>query len=248
MSLTKFEHSPQSSSFQTTPRTPSTDDSGDVDQFLSPSITSDSEETPPPSSPTTTHVNSDSLLSFDHNDSVFGDDPLLNESPFAWNEPGVFNVMTMFAVFLCFGLFLPAIGNSTYPVFTVTEDACVKITNELPPEVSFFKSNKHPTSRSLLNVGDQPLTSNPDSFNSSFTCPNAPLSVEDVLLDETNVKSSESRSYYSPYNRDKITNPPSSTSYRSSYTTYNTANASYDKETFSGVYIPPVRVRLLVES
>jgi len=238
LSLTQCEH--PSTDFQTNvpPRSPSTDDSADVDHFFSASVTSDSEETP--SSPT--NVN-DNLVSFD-NDPTFVDDALLNDSPFAWNEPSIFNVVTMFAVFLCFGLFFPTISNTTYPVLP-EEVIYSKSSNEIPAEVSFFKSKKHLTSRSLLDVGDQPETPT-DSFNSSFTCPYVPLSMEDVLLDETNVKSSVPKSYSLQNDEKMIKHDPSTASYRSSYPIY-AANASYEKETFVGVSIPYVRV-LLVES
>jgi len=237
LSLAQCENPDSSSSTNTTPRTPSTDDTGDIDHFLSVSVTSDSEETPS-SPPPTVNVH-DNIMSFD-NDQAFVDDALLNDSPFAWNEPSVFNVLTMFAVFLCFGLFLPSFGNSTYPIFS---HDVVYSTNELHAEVQFFKMNKQPT-RTLLNVDDQPLPST-ELFNSSFTCPSAPLSVLDVLLDETNAKSSVPKSY-SLYNYDKTTNHPSSTSYRSNHPLSSPPNASYEKETFVGVSIAPVRI--LVES
>jgi len=228
LSLTQCENPDPSFAFQTnaSPRTPSTDDSGDIDHFLSVGVPSDSEEIP--SSPPPVNAN-DNISSFD-NDPVFVDDALLNDSPFAWNEPSIFNVVTMFTVFLCFGLFLPSFGNTTYPVFQQQDVVYSKITQF-----------KQPT-RTLLNVDDQSVPST-DLFNSSFTCPSAPLSMEDVLLDETNVKSSVSKSYSTLYNEDKTANHPSSTSYQSNYSP---PNASYEKETFVGVSIAPVRI--LVES
>jgi len=231
--LTQFDQPIQSIPYTDaqvqTPRTPSTDESADVDQFLS-SVTSDSEEISVPPSPPTT-------INMLNEDPVFGEDSLLNDSPFAWHEPNMFNMVTLFSLFLCFGLFFPfhGIGNTTYP-------------NTIPeyrPETSFISKFDNRLGRSLLDnagSGDQPVTA--DLFNSSFTCPVPALSMEDVFLDEMKVSASESPTdslYYQKTTNSGSYQPRDSRWNRNIYP----ANDSYEEvphSSFVGISIPSTRV------
>jgi len=206
VTLTQYEHSapqlPESpSETSTPPPTPSSStEEEDVDHFLAIGI-SDSEETSSPSSPP---VESDRMSLFD-DDTVFGEElndsfstdsfstPSFSTPSFSnWSEPVFGNMLTMFAVFLCFALFVPNIdNNNTYPL-TYPEPAQISksVVNE-PLATSFSKNNPN-TGRELFSVdGEHEPSDLVDSgeFNSSFTCP-APLSMDDVLLDEMDFKSS----------------------------------------------------------